>query len=189
VYKSFVALYPFHQASPHFSMRVVEIYEKGGFPQLVLVAKKDFAANYGLQGEYWHHFDVNKSPEVLSYLKSNLKDLANYYHAQYQDPKQHEQQVANYAEATRWYRGFLTSFHGDPQAPQLDYQLADLMRENHDYAAAAREYELTAYDYPPHAKSAAAGYAAIHAHREYLKVASADVEDAAHRDTINSSIK
>jgi outer membrane protein assembly factor BamD (BamD/ComL family) len=189
VYKSFVAQNPFHQASPHFSMRVVEIYEKGGFPQLVLVAKKDFAGTYGLQSEYWHHFDSNKSPEVLSYLKSNLKDLANYYHAQYQDPKQHEQQAANYAEATLWYREFLSSFHTDSQAPQTNYQLADLMLENHDYATAAHEYERTAYDYPPHAKSAAAGYAAIFAHREYLKVASADVKDAARRDTVNSSIK
>ena len=108
-------------------MRVIEIYDKGNFPHLVLAAKKDFAATYGLQGEYWQHFDVNKSPEVLSYLKSNLKDLANYYHAQYQDPKQHEQQAVNYTEATRWYREFLTSFHNDPQAPQTDYQLADLM--------------------------------------------------------------
>src|SRR5439155_295107 len=189
IYKSFVALYPYHQASPHYSMRVVEIYEKGSFPQLVLAAKKDFAGTYGLQGEYWHHVDVNKSPEVLSYLKNNLKDLANYYHAQYQDPKQHEQRPGNYDEATRWYREFLTSFHTDSQAPQVDYQLADLMLENHDYPAAAREYEITAYDYPPHAKSAAAGYAAIYAHREYLKVASVDLKDAARRDTINSSIK
>ena len=189
VYKSFVALYPFHQTSPHFSMRVVEIYEKGGFPQLVLAGKKEFAATYGLQSEYWHHFDVNKSPDVLSYLKSNLKDLANYYHAQYQDPKQHEQQAANYAEATRWYRDFLSSFHTDSQAPQTNYQLADLMLENHDYAPAAHEYESTAYEYPTHAKSAAAGYAAIFAHREYLKVASAEVKDTARRGTIQSSIK
>jgi len=189
VYKSFVAQYPFHAVSPRFSMRVIEIYQKGGFPHLVLAAKKDFAAAYGLQGEYWHHFDVAKSPEVLSYLKSNLKDLANYYHAQYQGPKQHEQQAVNYAEATRWYRDFLTSFHTDPQAPQMDYQLADLMRENHDFAAAAREYEVTAYDYPPHAKSAAAGYAAVYAHREYLKAAGAAVKDAARRDTIASSVK
>ena len=189
VYKSFVALYPYHQSSPHFSMRVVEIYEKGAFPQLVLAAKKDFAGTYGLQGEYWHHVDVSKSPEVVSYLKSNLKDLANYYHAQYQDAKQREQQPANYAEATRWYREFLASFHGDTQAPQLNYQLADLMLENHDYPSAAREYEVTAYDYPPHAKSAAAGYAAIYAHREYLKAASAEAKDAARRDTINSSIR
>jgi tetratricopeptide (TPR) repeat protein len=31
-YKAFVALYPLHRASPHFSMRVVEIYEAGDFP-------------------------------------------------------------------------------------------------------------------------------------------------------------
>ncbi len=189
VYKSFVALYPFHRVSPQFGMRVIEIYDKGGFPHLVLAGKKEFAATYGLQGEYWHHFDVNKSPEVLSYLKGNLKDLANYYHAQYQDPKQHEQRAENYAEATHWYREFLSSFHTDSQAPQLDYQLADLMLENHDYPAAAHEYEVTAYDYPAHSQSAAAGYAAIYAHREYLKVAGADVKDAARRDTITSSIR
>jgi outer membrane protein assembly factor BamD (BamD/ComL family) len=63
------------------------------------------------------------------------------------------------------------------------------MLENHDYASAAREYEITAYDYPLHEKSAAAGYSAIYAHREYLKVANADVKDAARRATIDSSIK
>jgi tetratricopeptide (TPR) repeat protein len=189
VYKSFVALYPYHPVAPRFGMRVIEIYDKGGFPHLVLAAKKEFAGTYGLQGEYWRHFDANKSPEVLSYLKGNLKDLANHYHAQYQDPKQHEQQAENYAEATHWYREFLTSFHTDSQAPRLDYQLADLMLENHDYPAAAHEYELTAYDYPAHAQSAAAGYAAIYAHREYLKVAGAELKDAARRDTINSSIR
>jgi outer membrane protein assembly factor BamD (BamD/ComL family) len=189
VYKSFVGLYPLHPASPQFSMRVIEIYEKGGFPHLVLAAKKDFAGTYGLQGEYWRQIAVEKSPEVLSYLKTNLNDLATYYHAQYQDPKQKEQRAANYAEATHWYREVLASFHGDPQAPQTNYQLADLMRENHDFSAAAQEYEATAYDYPPHSRSAEAGYAAIYAHREYLKVAGTDAQDAARRDTIKSSIK
>ncbi len=32
VYKSFVKQNPFHRASPHFSMRVVEIYGGGGLP-------------------------------------------------------------------------------------------------------------------------------------------------------------
>ena len=189
VYKSFVALYPYHQVSPRFSMRVIEIYEQGGFPKLVLESKKDFASTYGLQAQYWTHFDVSKSPEVLAYLKSNLKDLANHYHAQYQDEKQREERPANYAEASRWYREFLSSFHGDPEAPKMDYQLADLMLENHDYALAAHEYERTAYEYAQHPKSAAAGYAAIYAHRESLKVVTAEEKDAARRETIASSLK
>ena len=36
----------------------VEIYDEGDFPKLVLEAKKEFAASYGLQSEYWRHFDV-----------------------------------------------------------------------------------------------------------------------------------
>ena len=84
-YKAFVALYPFHRASPHFSMRVVEIFTEGEFPKLVLESKQEFAATYGLQAEYWRHFDVEQSPEVLSYLKTNLNDLASHYHAQYQN--------------------------------------------------------------------------------------------------------
>ena len=102
-YNTFIAQYPLHRRSPHFSMRVIEIYETGRFPQLVLDSKKAFASNYGLSAEYWRHFDVQQSPEVLSYLKSNLRDLANHYHAQYQDKGAAEQKVANYGEAARWY--------------------------------------------------------------------------------------
>ena len=40
-------LYPFHRASPHFSMRVIEIYTQGDFPKLVLESKKEFATKYG----------------------------------------------------------------------------------------------------------------------------------------------
>jgi tetratricopeptide (TPR) repeat protein len=189
VYRSFVALYPLHVASPHFSMRVIEIYETGGFPKLVLDAKKEFATRYGLQAEYWSHFDVGTSPEVLSYLKSNLKDLANHYHAQYQNAGQANEKPANYAEASRWYSEFLSSFHDDPEAPPINYQLADLLRENGDHAGAAREYERTAYDYPLHEKSAAAGYAAIYAHREHLKIASAEASEAARRSTVSSSLR
>jgi tetratricopeptide (TPR) repeat protein len=189
VYRSFVTLYPLHTASPRFGMRVIEIYEAGGFPKLVLDSKKEFATRYGLRAEYWRHFDVSTSPQVLADLKKNLTDLANHYHAQYQDAGQAREKPANYAEAARWYREFLDSFHDDSQAPPINYQLADLLRENGDQAGAALEYERTAYDYPAHAQAAAAGYAAIYAHREHLKVVSAEAKEAARRDTVTSSLK
>jgi cellulose synthase operon protein C len=64
---AFVALYPFHRASPHFGMRVVDdLHPAGGFPKLVLESKKEFATSYGLQAEYWRHFDPPSSPEVLA---------------------------------------------------------------------------------------------------------------------------
>jgi len=189
VYRSFVGLYPHHAVAPHFGIRVVEIYDQGGFSKLVLESKKDFATRYGLHAEYWQYFDVSQSPDVLGYVKSNLKDLANHYHAQYQDATKVDEKPTNFAEATHWYRELLDSFHDDPEAPPTNYQLADLLREQQDFAGAAREYERTAYDYPAHEKAAAAGYAAIYAHREYLKVVSEDQKVAAKRDTVTSSLR
>ena len=189
VYDSFVERYPYHRVSPEFSMRVVGIYEAGDFPMLVVESKKSFATKYGLQGEYWQHFEPAERPEVLAHLKTNLEDLANHYHALYQEQGLEEQKPANYAEAQVWYRAFLASFPQDEKSPSINYQLADLLLENGDFADAAREYERTAYDYSAHDSAAAAGYAAIFAHREQLKVA-AEVElPQFKRATVVSSLK
>ena len=134
-------------------MRVIGIYEGGDFPKLVVESKKSFATKYGLQGEYWQHFDSAERPEVLAYLKTNLEDLANHYHALYQEAGLEEEKPANYAEALVWYRAFLASFPQDEQSPGINYQLADLLLENADFGEAAREYERTAYSYAPHERA------------------------------------
>jgi tetratricopeptide (TPR) repeat protein len=188
-YKAFVALNPFHRSSPHFGMRVVEIYTKGNFPKLVLEAKKEFASSYGLQAEYWRHFDVNESPEVLAYLKSNLRDLANHYHAQYQNKELAAEKPGNYTEALRWYREYLVSFPQEADSPPINYQLADLLLENAAFGEAALEYERTAYGYPIHPKSAAAGYAAIFAHRKNLETVPEELKTVARSNTVTSSLK
>ena len=188
-FQSFVALYPLHRASPRFSMRVIETFTQGGFPKLVLQAKKDFATSYGLSAEYWKHFKPEELPEVLGYLKSNLKDLASHYHAQYQNPELAGEKTANYTEARRWYGDYLESFPKDPESPPINYQLAGLLLENKDFGEAAKQYERTAYGYPAHEQSAAAGYAAVYAYREELKVASDASKEAVRRDTVASSIK
>jgi cellulose synthase operon protein C len=189
VYDSFVELNPFHRASPHFSMRVVEIYTEGDFPRLVVESKKGFAQRYGLKAAYWQHFDVFDAPDVLSFLKSNLQDLAQHYHALYQEPELEDDQLENYAEARLWYREFLDSFPQDPESPPINYQFADLLLEHEDYAAAAIEYERTAYDYPAHEQDSAAGYAAIYAHREHLKVAAEGQSMAVKQATVSSSLR
>jgi tetratricopeptide (TPR) repeat protein len=194
-YNTFVALYPFHRAAPRFSMRVVETFTRGGFPQLVLESKRDFASRYGLQAEYWRHFKPEDSPEVLAYLKTNLKDLATHYHAEYQNAQETGEKLTNYREALRWYGGYLDSFPKDPDSPPINYQLADLLLENQDFGEAAKQYERTAYGYPQHPKSADAGYAAVYAYRQQLKAASASSpssnaqQDAIKRDTVASSIR
>ena len=189
IYKSFIKLNPFHKVSPHFNMRVIEIYDEAAFPQLVVASKKDFANTYALDGEYWRHFDVNASPEVVGFLKTNVTDLANHYHAIYQDVNMPDERPSSFAEAQRWYRQFLYSFPADAESHVINYQLADLLLENEDFGDAAREYERTAYDYAEHEQSSAAGYAAIYAYRENLKVVDDANALAVKQETVRSSLR
>lgn len=188
-YNTFVELNPYHKVSPHFDMRVIEIYKQGGFPKLVIEANKDFATDYGLKSNYWKHFEVESYPDVLALLKDNLTELANYYHALYQDPQFNKDKAANFSEAQHWYHEFLDSFPKDEQSPVMNYQLADLLLENKSYHAAALEYERTAYDYPAHEKAAAAGYAAVYAHRENLGSVSQGERKTVKHDVIRSSLR
>ncbi len=188
-FKAFVKGNPYHKVSPHFDTRVIEIYKKGGFPKLVIDANKEFVVNYGLKSEYWKHFDIKKFPEVVGYVKVSLKDLANHYHALYQEKKFEKDKPENFQEAMKWYRDFLVSFPREPESPAINYQLSDLLLENKSYAQAATEYEHTAYDYPYHEKAPNAGYAAVYAYRENLAIAGADEKDRIKRDVIRSSLK
>jgi tetratricopeptide (TPR) repeat protein len=178
-YNTFVELNPFHRQAPNFHMRVIEVHAAGGFPSLVLEAKKTYASTYGLTAAYWNHFEPGSRPEVLGYLKTNLTDLANHYHACYQDPRQAADKAASFKEALHWYRQFLTSFPQESESPAINYHLAELLRENRWFDQAAVAYEKTAYGYPAHENAAKAGYAAVIAFRDHLAQVEAQDETQA----------
>ncbi len=188
-YKTFIALYPFHEVAPHFHMRMIEIYKKGDFGKLVVEQKKEFAKNYALNAEYWRYFDIKKRADVVGFLKQNLKDLANFYHANYQKTWRDDEKRENYREALLWYRNFLASFPMEPESSALNFQMAELMLENKDFRDAAESYEHTAYDYPAHEKSSAAAYAAVYAWRELLKVTKEGQRGEVIQRSIQSSLK
>ncbi len=188
-YNAYVERNPLNKVSPHFHIRVIEIYLKGGFPKLVVDSKKNFATTYGLRANYWTFFDINTYPDVIVFLKANLTDLANHYHALYQNRRLRKFRKENFLEATRWYREFLESFPEDQQAPGINFQLAELLLENKDFRGAALEYERTSYNYEKHKKSAEAGYAAVFAYREYLKKADQSQRNIIKYEIIRSSLK
>ncbi len=189
MYRSFIDLNPYHQRSPYFSMRVVEIFDEANFPLLVVEAKKDFATRYTLSSEYWNRHDVDSAPEVAGFLKANLADLAGHYHALYQDDALVDEKGQHFDEAHRWYRQLLGSFPSDEETPQVNYQLADLLLENEDFGDAAHEYELTAYEYGDHDQASAAGYAAVFAYRQALARATGSLQRDVKEQTVESSLR
>jgi TolA-binding protein len=111
--------------------------------------------------------------------------VAQYYHAQAQRTKD----IADYQEAAKWYRGYLTSFPKDPDAAVTNFLLADTLFESKQYLDAAKEYEHTAYDYGEHEKAAAAGYAAIVAYGKQEETMSGESKAAVHSRGLESSLR
>jgi cellulose synthase operon protein C len=184
-YRAFVSQDRNNEKAPLLEMQAIEAYQKGGFPQLVLQGKKEFVENYSFGTAYWQGRDPKKEPKVVAVLKTNLKDVAQHYHAEAQRTKN----IADYQEAAKWYRSYLTSFPDDPDSAVTNYLLADTLFESKQYLDAAKEYESTAYHYEAHEKAAAAGYAAIIAYGKQEEGLSGEAKAAVHVRNVDSSLK
>lgn len=183
-FEAFAARRPDDRHAPSLQVRAIEAYDKGGFASLVISGKQAFVERYAFGSPFWAHRTVEDAPEVAAQLKSNQKDLAQYYHARAQKSKQSE----DYAAAARWYRAMLDSFPKDAEAPATRYLLAEVLFDNKRFAEAAHEYERTAYDYPQHAKSEAAGYAALVAYDKHEPSLSGAEREKWHRQAIESQL-
>ncbi len=152
----FVRLHPQHAQAPLLQARVIEIYQKAGFANLALEAKKDHVSRYSGDSEF-RRANPRGWDRAQPLVKTHLAELARHYHASAQKSKA----SADYQEAVRWYRAYITSFPADPDAAQNNFLLAELLFEDQRFGEANAEYEKTAYQYPAHARSADAGYAAL----------------------------
>ena len=184
-YRAFAKREPNHDSAPLLQMQAIEAYKRGGFASLVLDGKREYVQQYRLGSSFWASRKPGDSPLVVRELKTNVKDLAAFYHAQAQGSKL----PADYQEAARWYREFLQSFPDDPEAAATNYLLADTLFESHQFYDAALEYERTAYAYTPNAKSATAGYAALVAYDKEEAELKADAKTAWHRQGLESGLR
>ena len=160
-YRAYVARDPNSDYAPNLAMQGIEAYNKGGFTQLVLEGKHEYVERYNFGTAFWQGRDRAKYPQVVKELKTNLKDVATYFHSTAQKSKKTE----DFTEAAKWYRDYLKSFPDDPDSSATNYLLAETLFESKQYADAATEYERTAYFYPKNDKSATAGYASLVAYK------------------------
>ena len=184
-YEAFVDKDPYHPKAPILQVEVIEAYKLGGFPTLVLEGKKGFVERYGMDSPFWQRNPRAENVMVEAYLKENLNDLAQYYHAEAQSKKS----LSDYQEAAKWYRKYLDFFPGEPDSANTNFLLAEILYEIKDYRAATDEYERTAYEYPPHEHSGEAAYAAVLSYREYEKELSGEARTAWHQRYLDSGLR
>ena len=184
-YRAFVARDPNNDNAPLLAMQAIEAYRKGGFDQLVLEGKRDYIERYNFASAFWQGRDRAKNPQVVAELKTNIKDVATYYHATAQTSKK----IEDYQVAARWYRDYLASFPDDPDSAATNYLLGETLFESRQYADSAAEYERTAYGYPKNERSAKAGYASLVAFQKERERLTGDAQLAWHKRQIDAGIK
>jgi tetratricopeptide (TPR) repeat protein len=184
-YRAFVSRDSDNVHAPDLAMQAIQAYTKGGFTDLVIDGKREYAQHYDFTAPFWKGRTHADYPVVVKELQTNLKDLATYYHAAAQKSKL----PADYQQAAHWYRSYLTSFPDAPDSAGTNYLLADALFESHQYGEAATEYEHTAYGYPKDAKSAAAAYAALVSYQKGEEGLAGDAKSAWHARAIDANIK
>ena len=184
-YRGFVSREPTHPRAPYLQAEVIRAYAAGKFPSKVLEAKAEYVELYGLHTAYWQNTAPLARPVVVQNLKESLADLASYDHQRAQ--KTHAPDA--YQKAALWYRRYLDYFPDDPESPQRNFLLAEILYEGGDFAAATAEYQRTAYGYGAHPQAAEAGYASLLAAREQEKRLTDDAKAAWHAAYIEDQLK
>ena len=184
-YRAYVALDPYSDQAPNLAMAAIEAYGKGGFSQLVLDGKHEFVERYNFDSPYWKTRSKAANPKVVAELKTNLKDVATYFHAN----AQKSGRTADYEEAARWYRSYLKSFPGDADSAATNYLLAEALFASRHYDESATEYAHTAYDYPRNEKSATAAYAGLVSYEKGEASLSGAEKDAWHKRATDAGVK
>jgi tetratricopeptide (TPR) repeat protein len=184
-YRAFVSRDPEDEHAPTLEMAAIEAYRKGGFADLMLAGKLEYVQHYDFSAPFWNGRDHSAYPQLVEELKTNLKDVAQYYHASAQKTKKPE----DYAAAAHWYRSYLKSFPDDPDSAATNYLLADALFESRQYQDAAAEYEHTAYGFARNARSAEAAYAALVSYQKYEDSLPAEGRAAVHLHATDSGLK
>ena len=181
-YAAFRERYPLHPLAPEFQTRVIETLAAGGFGSRVVEEKARYARLYDPDADYWN--GRTPTPAVMAALRGHMEDLARYHHA-----RGPEAGADEYLEAATWYRRLLEVFPDDEEAPELNFLLGDALLDGGQTVAAAEAYTATAYDYPLHARSAEAAYAAVLAYQKHVQELPAEQRRDAIRVAIDASVR
>ena len=178
-YRRFVQKYPNTDQSPAFSVKAIEVYKKGNFPSLIIPAKEEYVASYGIKSAFWADRTDEQRGEFKPNLKLFIDELSSFYHAEGQELKKANEeyealaakgkrpkekpQPANksYLKAARLYDEYTLTFPEDPKTPEMTYLMGEAFYESGYLPDSVAAYEKVAYSQLDKKYGPEAGYGAI----------------------------
>lgn len=154
-YDVFLETYPNHKEAPKMQSEILQAYQDGGFPSLVLPGKIDYVKRFGIYSDYWKNYVAEGAPEqrytaeereeLLTEVKTHLADVSKHYHSIAQRSKKKK----DYTVAATWYREYLDTFSNKggidtPETLEIRKLLAESLYESEQYELAVVEFETMA---------------------------------------------
>lgn len=164
-YSALIERRPFDPDAPDLSTAIINIYELGGFPSLVVTAKEKFITNYDPSSAYWKQSSAEVQANLRPILEGHIVDLAKHYHATAQQTKA----PTDYEKAAKWYRAHLSLNPKEEDAIIVNQLLAEVLYSAQNYKDAIVEFEKTAYGYSNNPKANDAAYFALLSYQEWDK--------------------
>lgn len=156
-YTAFINRHPFDPSAPELSTAIINIYQQGGFPAQVIMAKEEFINHYNPDGAYWKQADEASRTRLRPILEGHIIDLAKHYHAL----AQMDNNEGDYLKAATWYRMHLALKPAEQDAIAINELLAEALYSAKHYAEAIPEFEKTAYEYNNPKGADAAAFALV----------------------------
>ncbi|MDB5988297.1 MAG: hypothetical protein JWR16_3350 [Nevskia sp.] len=188
-YLAFAQRHPRDLLAPEFQAQAIDVYQQGGFDDLMIDAKQRYADDYAPGAPYWGA--RAPTPEVLAAVRRDLDELGRHYHARAQARPASDDAAkrADFLAAATWYRRILLNFPQDPQRSEVNLRLADALYDGGQLREAAEQYEKTAYAYGKTPQAPEAAYAAVQADERLAKESAAGDRPAALRQAVAAGLK
>jgi tetratricopeptide (TPR) repeat protein len=188
-YESFINLHPKHPLAPEFLARAIAAQDLGGFIEPVVAAKQRYVQHFDPTAPYWE--GRSPTPEVMANLRAHMEDLARFYQAQGQRPREAGTAPAklDFDQAVKWYARILALFPQDPKAAELQFLMAESLFEGGDATTAAREYSVVVEKYPNYEKAPDAAFAALLAYQKFSEAAPEAQRAAALRQSVQAGLQ
>ncbi len=137
---------PLHAQAPLLQARVIEIYQRTGFANLALEAKKDYVSRYGVDSEF-RRANPAGWERAQPLVKTHLAELARHYHASGAEEQGQRRLPGGGALVPRLHR----VVPGRPRTRRRTTSCSpNCCSRTARFAEAAVEYEKTAYRIPAH---------------------------------------
>lgn len=166
VYQQYIDAHPFSEQAPHYAVRIMDIYQEGGFPEAVPAAQAQFVEQYGVRSAYWQQAPDTVRGAIRDQLIILLPELANRHYLKAQEATDPSTRNQQYDLAATFYLDFADTFPDHPRTPEMLFLLAETRLAQEQWGTAIDIFERVAYDHGQHDRAAEAGYAAILAYQQ-----------------------